>query len=116
MSAAARNRMIVVGDRFAAAGFPNPYTWMFDDVADVAGEPLALGLIARAEDGRPAYHLTEEGRSWVLAQRGLVVAFCPKCSTDEYLHRRDAGAQATCHVCGVRWTENTTAEPFIPRY
>jgi uncharacterized Zn finger protein len=43
-----------------------------------------------------------------------VVVFCPKCSTDEHVLK--GRSQAQCHVCGVGWTEDTTAEPFVPKY
>jgi len=31
-------------------------------------------------------------------------------------HVRQREAHAVCHVCGVRWTEDTTVVPFVARY
>jgi hypothetical protein len=104
-------------ERFAVAGFPNPWSWPIAarDVGDATDELLRCGLLGRLESGA-GLHLTEAGRAWVLESRGLVVVVCPKCSTDEYIPKAHSQAQARCHICGVRWTEDTTASPFVARY
>ena len=116
MTSDAKSKMTAIGKRFVAAQSPNPYGWTFDDVEGVANELLALGFITNDGRNANAYCLTEPGRSWVLTELGLVVAFCPKCSTDEYVPKGDAEARVRCHVCGVGWTENTTVDPFVPKY
>jgi hypothetical protein len=117
LSPEARRVMEDLRERFVAAGFPNPWYWPIaaTDVGDAGDELLGAGLLGRMEPG-PGLHLTEAGRSWVLESRGLVVVFCPKCSTDEYVPVRQPRAHAVCHVCGVGWTEDTTVVPFVPRY
>ena len=110
--------MKALGERFCSAGFPTP-SQLFVDEDDLRGafEELGrLGLVARKGEHGSRCHLTETGRSWILESRGLVVVFCPKCSTDEYVPRGLSSAQASCHVCGVGWVEDTTREPFAPRY
>jgi hypothetical protein len=102
-----------IAERFAAARFPNTWQWTFGVKEDVAEELIRFGLISNAEDGA-SHCLTELGRNWVLDDRGLVVAFCPKCSTDEYVRKGASHAHAVCHVCGVGWFEDV--EPFVPRY
>jgi len=42
--------------------------------------------------------------------------FCPRRSTDEVVPRGQSRAQVRCHVCGVVWQEDTTVEPFVPKY
>jgi hypothetical protein len=115
LTAAARKEMQDVGERFAAARFPNMWRWNFAVKGDVADELARLGLISKAEGGA-LYRLTELGWTWVLDERRVVVAFCPKCSTDEYLPKGERRAHAECHVCSVGWYEDTTVEPFVPRY
>jgi len=118
MSAEAQTVMGALGQRFASAGFPSPWQWFFG-VHDLGGtfEELArLGLLAQDGGAGSPCHLTDAGRIWILAHRGLVVLFCPKCSTDEYVPKGHSQAHARCHVCGVGWTEDTTAEPFVPKY
>ena len=107
--------MTVVGERFAAARFPNMWQWTFGVKENLADELSRLGLISKAEDGT-SYRLTEVGWNSVLEDRGLVVVFCPKCSTDEYLPKGESRAHALCHVCGVGWYEDTTVDPFVPTY
>ena len=76
-------------------------------------EELAnLGLLTRERDAGSRCHLTDAGRSWILDGRGLVVVFCPKCSTDEHVLKGRSQVEAQCDVCGVGWTEDTTAEPI----
>jgi hypothetical protein len=93
LSFAARKEMQDVGARFAAARFPNIWQWTFGVREDVADELARLGLISRAEDSA-SYHLNELGRSWARDDRGLVVAFCPKCSADEHLAKGEPRARA----------------------
>jgi hypothetical protein len=104
-------------ERFVAAGLPNPWYWPVgaSEVGGAADELLRAGLVAPMDSG-PGLRLTEAGRSWVLESRGLVVVCCPKCSTDVCIPKGQREAHAVCHVCGVRWTEDTTAVPFMPRY
>jgi hypothetical protein len=117
LSAGAQKVMEEVRERFAAAGFPNPWTWPISaaDLGDDADELVRSGLVAPMES-RPCLRLTEVGRAWVLESRGLVVVFCPKCSTDVCVAKGHPRADAVCHVCGLRWTEDTTAMPLVPRY
>jgi hypothetical protein len=117
LSAGAQKVMEEVRERFAAAGFPNPWTWPISatDLGDDADELVRSGLVAPMES-RPCLRLTEVGRAWVLESRGLVVVFCPKCSTDVCIPRAQREARAVCPVCGVRWTEDTTVAPFVARY
>jgi hypothetical protein len=117
LSALARNVMEELRERFVAVDFPNPWHWPIEpaEVGDAAEELLRAGLLAPMES-RPALRLTEAGHSWVLESRGLVVVLCPKCSTDGYVSVGQPQARAVCRVCGVRWTEDTTAVPFVPRY
>jgi len=116
LSLAARKAMEELRERFVAAGFPNVWSWPIStsEVGDAADELLGPGLLAQMES-RPELRLTAAGRTWVLESRGLVVAFCPKCSTDVCVPKKQH-AEAVCHVCGVRWTEYTTRVPFVPRY
>jgi len=117
ISDGARNVMQQVAERFAAAAFPNPWQWDID-VGELGGfveELVALELVARGEV-RGRFHLTDRGRSWIFDHLGLVVAFCPKCSTDEMMPRGQSAAQAQCRVCGVGWTEDTTVDPFVTKY
>jgi hypothetical protein len=117
LSADARKVMEELRERFVAAGFPNPWYWPIDAAAlgGVSDELLRAGLLAPIET-RPGLRLTEAGRAWVLESRGLVVVFCPKCSTDVCIPRGQHQARAVCPVCGVWWTEDTTVVPFVPRY
>lgn len=118
MTPQALTAMEALGDRFASAGFPSPWRWFIagDEVEGTVDELARLGLLAQDGGAGSPCHLTEAGRSWILARLGLVVVFCPKCSTDEYIPKGHSEARARCHVCGVGWTEDTTAEPFVPRY
>ena len=104
-------------ERFVAVGFPNPWTWPLSaaQVGDAADELLRSGLLAPMES-RPGLRLTDAARTWILESRGLVAVVCPKCSTDEHVSVGQREARARCHVCGVRWTEDTTVVPFVPRY
>jgi hypothetical protein len=113
----ARKAMEELRERFVAAGFPNPWSWPIGraDVGDAVDELLGSGLLAPMEP-RPGLRLTDAGRAWVRESRGLVVVFCPKCSSDVCIPRGQSQAEAVCHVCGVRWTEDTTALPFVARY
>ena len=117
LSPQARKAMEELRERFVAAGFPNPWSWPIAaaERGDVADELIRCGLLGRMEAG-PGLRVTDAGRTWVLESRGLVVAFCPKCSTDVCIPKGQARAEAVCHVCGVRWTEDTTAVPFVARY
>ena len=110
--------MTQVADRYAANGFPNPWTWLIatDDLHGAVDDLTAAGLVVRKWEAKATYRLSEDGRRWVLDQRGVVVAFCPKCSTDEVVPRGQSQAAVRCHVCGVVWHEDTTVEPFVPRY
>jgi ribosomal protein S27E len=110
--------MARLGDRYAADGFPNPWTWLIakDDFEGAVDGLIAAGLVGPKAETRAAYHLSDEGRRWVLEQRGLVGVFCPKCSTDEVVVKGQSRAAVRCHVCGVVWHEDTTVEPFVPRY
>jgi len=118
MTVEARTVMEALGERFAVAGFPNPWQWFIgvDELGGAFDELTRLGLLARGEETSSPCHLTDAGRSWILDQRKLVAVFCPKCSTDEYVPKGRAQVHAACHVCGVGWTEDTTAEPFVPRF
>jgi hypothetical protein len=115
LSFAARKEMQDVGARFAAARFPNIWQWTFGVREDVADE-----LPPRAHlEGRRQRLVSPEragselgtGRPWA---RGRVLS--------EMQRRRALGkgraarARAECHVCGVGWFEDTTVEPFVPRY
>lgn len=117
LSDAARRKLSAVGSRFAAAGFPNPFGFALatDEVRGVSEELAECGLITRENDAA-TFHLTADGRSWILDDLGMVVVFCPKCSGDDYVAKGDRAAGALCPICGVGWTEDTTVEPFVPRY
>ena len=103
----ARTRLSAAGRRLAAAGFPNPYAFLLavDEVEGVSAELVEHGLISRDNS---AFHLTADGRDWILKNMGMVVVFCPKCSGDEYIPKGDRTAHASCRICGVGWTEDTT--------
>jgi hypothetical protein len=111
VTAQARTAMEALGDRFASAGFPSLWQWFIavDEVEGTFEELARLGLLAQDGGAGSPCHLTDAGRSWILGHRGLVVVFCPKCSTDEYVPKGHSQAEARCHGCGVRWTEDTTA-------
>jgi hypothetical protein len=84
LSADVRKAMEELRERFVAAGFPNPWYWPISahEIGGPADELLSAGLLVRMTAG-PGLRLTDAGRTWALESRGLVVVFCPKCSTDE---------------------------------
>jgi hypothetical protein len=114
----ARRVMEALGDRFVSAGFPNPWLWPItvDELGGTLEELTRLGLLAQDPGAGSRCHVTDAGRTWIIDHRRLVVVFCPKCSTDEYVPKGQTQAHARCHVCGVGWTEDTTVEPFVPKY
>src|ERR1700722_15597436 len=65
---AARKEMQDVGERFAAARFPNLWQWTFAVKEDVTDELARFGLILKAGDSA-TYRLTELGRVWALDER-----------------------------------------------
>ncbi len=85
-------------------------------LADSANELVAAALVARKEGSNRFFRLTQDGHAWILAALHLVAAFCPKCSSVVELPQGEKRASAQCRTCFVTWTEDTTAEPFVPKY
>jgi hypothetical protein len=117
LTAAAREVMHGVAERLQATGFA---IWWGEippaALGDRAEELVLAGLIAPSEGSATGFRVTGDGQTWVLDHLGLVVGFCPKCSTGVELPRGSRSAGASCPVCGIGWTEDTTVVPFVPRY
>ena len=116
LSGAAVERMTTVAEQLRSCP---PASW-FGEIApellgDRADEFILAGLIAPLEGSATSFRLTAEGRAFILDRLGLVVSFCPRCSTPVHLSKGLIEARATC-PCSVWWTEDTTAEPFVSKY
>jgi Tfp pilus assembly protein PilF len=117
LSVTAVARMATVAEQLRSCP---PASW-FGEIApellgDRADEFILAGLIAPLEGSATSFRLTAAGRAFILDRLGLVVSFCPKCSTPVHLATGSIDARATCPTCGVRWTEDTTAAPFVSKY
>jgi hypothetical protein len=117
MTIQAQKVMEALAVRFGSAAFSDRWPWFVgsDELGGMFEELAHLGLLARAGGAGSPCHVTDTGRSWILDNRGLVVAFCPKCSTAEFVARVRSDDQVRCRVCGVRWAEDTTTEPSVSK-